>query len=489
MPSDGKTIRLSLAVMKAKWIQKKDTIRKECNKLDSRRCENHGRAFFFLFLGLATLAVEWEQERKGVRESQPWIQPGEPAPDHRRKPGVEECHEGAPTEGESQIRWKGSAVRRARARAVAKLAESLHASDLTAGCAYRVDACEIERQDGETMVAFSMCTWFADDACVVTNDNILVTHAGKVYEGTMAQLMDLLESYHGTKQTFCFDIASEDPDLDDVEIGFLDLLAGSSSASSIKKRPASIRQHQDPQNDGEAQAGNLLPPTVCPCCPWRQFERCRCLVEHLQHQHTEAKRFCRAGTKQLRVVVALYDHDRLHDRTPQPTFLARASELLRKTVKGNMPRNRSFIDKSLRCVFHSDGPEFVNIRSITEATGLRGVDNLFYDRGFADAFLNAAAAHHASLHKIQAYFLEKCRRDDGKLVSVIPRGNNGFWMNVLEDLEAYTARLMGRCAAIIPEDEAANRTMTRRGRTGATLALRGIGSEKSRILARRTAWA
>ena len=31
--------------------------------------------------------------------------------------------------------------------------------------------------------------------------------------------------------------------------------------------------------------------------------------------------------------------------------------------------------------------------------------------------------------------------------------------------------------------------MTRRGRTGATLALRGIGSEKSRILARRTAWA
>ncbi|CAE7784270.1 unnamed protein product, partial [Symbiodinium necroappetens] len=309
---------------------------------------------------------------------------------------------------------------------------------------------------------------------VVTNDNILVMRAGKVYEGTMAQLMDLLESYHGTKQTFFFDIASEDPDLDDVEIGFLDLLAGS---SSIKKRPASIRQHQDPQNDGEvdvgaelrrllcdevtaairatqARAGNLFPPTVCPCCPWRQFERRRCLVEHLQHQHTEAKRFCPAGTKQLRVVVALYDHDRLHDRTPQPTFLARASELLRKTVKGNMPRNRSFIDKSLRCVFHSDGPEFVNIRSITEATGLRRVGNLFYDRGFADAFLNAAAAHHASLHKIQAYFLEKCRRDDGKLASVIPRGNNGFWMNVLEDLmmspllEAYTAGLMDRCAVL-----------------------------------------
>ena len=98
---------------------------------------------------------------------------------------------------------------------------------------------------------------------VVTNDNILVTHAGKVYEGTMAQLMDLLESYHGTKQTFCFDIASEDPDLDDVEIGFLDLLAGSSSASSIKKRPASIRQHQDPQNDGEVDVGAELRRLLC----------------------------------------------------------------------------------------------------------------------------------------------------------------------------------------------------------------------------------
>ena len=97
-------------------------------------------------------------------------------------------------------------------------------------------------------------------------------------------------------------------------------------------------------------------------------------------------------------------------------------------------------------------------------------------------------------------------------------------MNVLEDLmgspllEAYTATLMDRCAeaeefryisldatfkinlkiigqanfhssvstrsqAIIPEDEAAYRTMTCRGRTGAALALCGIRSEKSRILA------
>ena len=84
--------------------------------------------------------------------------------------------------------------------------------------------------------AFSFCLGVK----VVTNDNILIMRAGKVYEGSMAQLMDLLESYHGTKQTFCFGIVSEDPDLDDLEVGFLDLLAGYSSVSSVKKRPASI---------------------------------------------------------------------------------------------------------------------------------------------------------------------------------------------------------------------------------------------------------
>ena len=49
----------------------------------------------------------------------------------------------------------------------------------------------------------------------------------------MAQLMDLLESYHGTKQTFCFGIVSEDPDLDDLEVGLLDLLAGYSSSTLL----------------------------------------------------------------------------------------------------------------------------------------------------------------------------------------------------------------------------------------------------------------
>ena len=79
----------------------------------------------------------------------------------------------------------------------------------------------------------------------------------------MAQLMDLLESYHGTKQTFCFGIVSEDPNLDDLEVWFLDLLAGSSSVSSVKKRPASIRQHQDPQNDGEVDVGAELRRLLC----------------------------------------------------------------------------------------------------------------------------------------------------------------------------------------------------------------------------------
>ena len=76
---------------------------------------------------------------------------------------------------------------------------------------------------------------------------------------------------------------------------------------------------------------------------------------------------------------------------------------------------------------------------------------MYYDRDFAEAFLHAASASHGSLHKAQTHFLRTCRRESGQLASRIPRGNNGFWLNVMEDLmtspllESYTANLLEQC--------------------------------------------
>ena len=91
-----------------------------------------------------------------------------------------------------------------------------------------------------------------------------------------------------------------------------------------------------------------------------------------------------------------------------------------------MLRDVNAIDKKIRCVWHADGPEFVRLQNVQKATGLRRVGNMYYDRGFAEAFLHAASVSHGSLHKVQTHFLRTCRRENGQLASLIPRGNNGF---------------------------------------------------------------
>ncbi|CAE7208534.1 unnamed protein product [Symbiodinium microadriaticum] len=173
MPSDGKSIRLSLAVMKAKWSQKKDTIRKECNKLKAMRKtikkkeeeldtmeEERSSSFSSGSPLLPSSGSESEKEDDSPADKVEATGSGVPPATGKPPPkGVEECHEGAPTEG---------------ARAVAKLAESIHASELTAGQQARFG--KTERSSlafyPRTMVAFSMCTWFADDACVACSADI-----------------------------------------------------------------------------------------------------------------------------------------------------------------------------------------------------------------------------------------------------------------------------------------------------------------------------
>ena len=163
---------------------------------------------------------------------------------------------------------------------------------------------------------------------------------GRVYEGPMPELLEVLEAFHGCKETFSFDVSPEATEIEDFDLGFLDLLAGSSTPASSRKRPASVLQDQGAKNEGEVevgtelrqllqqevaasigtvkdQAGASFPPTTCPCCRWRQFERRQA-----------------SGTKQLRIAAALYDHDRLRGQDPEPAYLARSSALLLHDCKG-----------------------------------------------------------------------------------------------------------------------------------------------------------
>ena len=388
---------------------------------------------------------------------------------------------------------------------------------------------------------------------VLPANTILVMRGGRVYEGSMSDLMDLLEAFHGLKETFCFDVVSKPAAIDDTNSGFLDLLAGSSYGRTSKKRPASQThavQTHGPQNEGEIDVGgelmNLMKPeieealdnvncqadtifsaTTCPCCPWRRFSKRAHLRQHLLSQRTTAKRYCPSGTKQLRIAVSIYDQDAITGKEMQPYFLSRAAAIMRSDVKLPVPTKIVAIDSFVRYVFDKDGPIIMALHTIKKRHDLRRVGNFYYTYAFACAFLQVATAANGSLHKICSSFLRSCKRHDGQLSSLLPRSTNSCWINVFEDLMnappvlEYRDTLLQECHdhdefrylsidatfrvnlkiigqanfhssqslrddAAIPEDEAAYRTLTCRGRTGAALLIGMVRSRRPASLP--TAW-
>ena len=86
--------------------------------------------------------------------------------------------------------------------------------------------------------------------------NIFVLHRGKIFRTTWPALLELISDYVGCKETLVFKMADQDPELEQADKGFLDLLAGSS-----KKRPASDGGHPartGPRNEGEVDVGQEL---------------------------------------------------------------------------------------------------------------------------------------------------------------------------------------------------------------------------------------
>ena len=179
---------------------------------------------------------------------------------------------------------------------------------------------------------------------LVSAGQILLLHRDKVFESSWSTLAHMIDGFVGFKETMFFRIMKEDPQLEQSDSGLLDLLA---AASSSRKRPAAVLQPEAaPRNEGEVDVDRELlqllqqevdealrdvdcrtntafASTVCPCCPWRRFDKRANLRRHLRSQHTEAKRYCPSGTKQLRIASALYDHDAIAGKTMQTGFFGK----------------------------------------------------------------------------------------------------------------------------------------------------------------------
>ena len=122
----------------------------------------------------------------------------------------------------------------------------------------------------------------------------------------------------------------------------------------------------------------------CPLCPFRAFgNRQQRVADHVAKYHKLSNNCCASGTKQLKVIMALHDHDVFNNRDGR-NYLQRSADLLRHSVVPALAANVSEIDRHIRLVYAATGPEYRNLQLLASDEDLcRRVRNIYYTRGFA----------------------------------------------------------------------------------------------------------
>ena len=132
---------------------------------------------------------------------------------------------------------------------------------------------------------------------------------------------------------------------------------------------------------------------ICKLCPARSFPRADRLQHHLRAYHVEKRQYCCSGTKQLRIIQALFDNDQVSNRACKPGYLQRSARLLRTCAPGLDPQENS-VDKHIRLVLTEKGPVFKHRACLQP---VRRVKNLYYSHGFADLLFQELLLNQAKM--------------------------------------------------------------------------------------------
>ena len=141
-----------------------------------------------------------------------------------------------------------------------------------------------------------------------------------------------------------------------IDVGGADVLAGADSEEAIDvsvQLPASLsREVSAYMSRLENAAGKVFTRNKCQLCPWRTFERRAHLLAHVRKHHVEKKRWCASGTKQLRIVVSLYDNDAVRQRDCSDTYLARSAQYIQDHVKPGASQKSSLAEEYKAYILH-----------------------------------------------------------------------------------------------------------------------------------------
>ena len=91
------------------------------------------------------------------------------------------------------------------------------------------------------------------------------------------------------------------------------------------------------------------PSLVCRLCPHRRtaYPRMSRLADHIKRDHIKAKLFVPSGRKQMRLIIALHDHDLATGQTVQPTYIARSASMMSSSAPFAKASNGVTYDNSI----------------------------------------------------------------------------------------------------------------------------------------------
>jgi hypothetical protein len=240
--------------------------------------------------------------------------------------------------------------------------------------------------------------------------------------------------------------------------------------------------------------------------------------QHMATYHVPFARFCCSGTKQLNVVIALYDIDIVMRQIPCK-LLSRSAEVVRNMVFPEIHPNIMIIDKLLRVVFDHAGVKFVNADYAINNEIVRRVGNIFCTRRFAELLLRDVLIYNGKMKSVMQRIAIQVTSLGCEIANLL-RVNGKSWWPMVEDvfaspavqtlryvslaeLETHTGyssisidATLRICLSILSQsakkntasdysvDGSVKRVLIIKGRTGAILAMIPMSTDTSEVVAK-----
>ncbi|CAE7445428.1 unnamed protein product [Symbiodinium sp. CCMP2592] len=231
----------------------------------------------------------------------------------------------------------------------------------------------------------------------------------------------------------------------------------------------------------------------CPFCLFRSFAQLRQLRTHMTNHHTEKNQYVCSGTKQIKVILSLYDHG-ASSQSRVEELLQSSASLLRATIQPSLESNRNSIDKKIRLILDATGPRYVNLESIGTTIKARRVKNMYYTHSFADLLLRemvlGADAGYTVSHRGSEDITtsEAFKNKMEQMLTAFSKHDEWHYISMDATLKLcmkimgqapYRASKQVRNDAPFGDDVAWRRLLTVRGRTGAVLLMEPLPKESS----------